>query len=121
MRSPEEYEDGLTGVNAKYDSVQTIPFQGYSPSETPYKDPADVVYFSGFGANADDLERGYIKPMVKESPQYVLENYKQKWTQYRVLDEDGDGGMDLPAQLEFRNKDRETKGLFVRPHIPTER
>lgn len=93
----------------------------YQTSAEPFNNPSDVKFFAGQGATAEDLERGWVKPVMREYPEYVLENYKRKWTQERVTDEDCDGGMDLPRDLKFRQKDLVTKGLFARPHIPTER
>lgn len=93
----------------------------YQTSATPFRNPSDVKLFTGQGADAEDLERGWVKPAMREYPQYVLENYKLKWTKPRVLDEDYNGGMDLPRQLDFKYSDLESKGLFERPHIPTER
>lgn len=94
----------------------------YQTSATPFHNPPDVKFFTGNGATAEDLERGWIKPVMREYPEYVLENYKRKWTRERVSDEDAIyGGMDSSRDIEFRNKDLVTKGLFARPHIPTER
>lgn len=120
-KSPEEYIDGLTGTNDKYDTRQTTPLYGYQTSDKQFPNPEGEVVFSGFGANAEDLERGWIKCDIRQNPEYEMSNHKLKWTEYRIADEDGNGGMDLPPDFEFRMKDRETKGLFVRPHIPTER
>lgn len=93
----------------------------YQTSATPFPNPEGVKVFPGQGATAEDLERGWVKPKMREYPEYVMDNYKDKWTTPRVVDEDFNGGMDLERDLEFKKKDRETKGLFARPHIPTER
>lgn len=93
----------------------------YQTSAEPFKNPSEIKIFTGQGATAEDIERGWVKPAMREYPEYVFDNYKGKWTEPRVLDEDFEGGTELARDMEFRKKDRETKGLFARPRIPTER
>lgn len=93
----------------------------YQTSATQFPNPEDMTVFVGNGINAEDLQRGWVKPTIRQLPNYDLEPYKQKWTGFRVSDEDSPEGEDLAAEREFRMKDRQTKGLFIRPHIPIER
>lgn len=103
----------------KYDDKPNL--GSYRTSDEQFPNPRGVKTFAGYGADKADLERGFIKPAMRQNPEYELANYKDRWTQPRVSDEDSNVGMDLPADIEFRMKDRETKGLFMRPRIPTER
>ncbi len=121
MKSPEEYKDGLTGTNEKYDQKQTN-WGSYQTSPSQFPNPEGMVKFMGFGMDEKDYDRGFCKPYIHNDPEYDMANYKERWTEYRVEDEDSDGGLTaFERDRQFRDKDRKTKGLFVRPHIPTER
>lgn len=93
----------------------------YQTAPGDFPDPEGLKRFEGFGADKDDLERGFKEPAIREPPVYDLANHKEKWVEPRIPDEDSDGGEMLPQDLQFRMQDRETKGLFMRPRIPTER
>lgn len=93
----------------------------YQTAPGDFPDPEGMVRFTGYGADEQDLRKGYVEPIIRENPVYDLANHKEKWTMPRIADEDSDGGMNLPADIEFRMQDRVTKGLFMRPRIPTER
>lgn len=93
----------------------------YQTAPGDFPDPEGMIRFTGYGADEEDLRKGFVEPIISELPVYDLANHKQKWTQPRIPDEDSNGGEDLPQDIEFRMKDRETKGLFMRPHLPTER
>lgn len=93
----------------------------YQTADGDFPDPEGLKRFAGFGADEADLTRGFKKVDARELPIYDLANHKEKWTQPRVPDEDSDGGEDMPQDIQFRRQDRETKGLFMRPRIPTER
>lgn len=93
----------------------------YQTSAVQFPNPADMKVFTGNGATAEDLERGWVKPAITERPEYDKPNYYERWTEFRVPDEDSNGGEMLARNMEFRMKDRQTKGLFIRPRIPTER
>lgn len=111
-------------MGEKYADRQTTAHLGepeFPGQENPFPNAEGVKVFSGFGADDSDLRRGWVEPVIRQDPRYDLVNHKQKWTEFRISDEDSNGGEDLPNEFEFRMKDRETKGLFIRPHIPTER
>lgn len=119
MRSPEEYTAGLTGVNDKYDTPGML--KSYQTSPDQFPNPKDMVVFSGFGMNAEDYERGFCDPHVRELPDYDKRNYADRYSQPRVADENQGNTMALPKDYEFRQKELESKGFLTRPRIPTER
>lgn len=119
MKSPEEYKNGLTGVNPKYDTEAHL--GTYRTDAEQFSDPKDMVYFTGFGANAEDCERGFCEPNVKELPDYDKCNYAGRYTEPRKPDEDQNNTLSMPQDWEFRQKERVSKGFLTRPRIPTER
>lgn len=119
MKSPEEYTRGLSGTNPKYDTKANL--GTYRTSAEQFPDPEGMVYFTGFGADAMDCERGFCDPNVQELPDYDKLNYVERYTQPRIPDEDQNNTLSMPKDWEFRQKDRESKGFLTRPHIPTER
>lgn len=119
MRSPEEYTDGLDGVNDKYDTPGTL--SSYCTSETQFKDPKGVVHFNGFGMDDADYARGFCDPNVKELPNYDKINYASRYSLPRIPDEDQGNTEAMDKDFEFRTKDLESKGFLTRPRIPTER
>lgn len=95
---------------------------GYSPSKEPFAPPADVRFEAGFGADVEDLKRGYCEPNVSFSPAYQLENYKDRYSQPRVSGDVNNGNQEgMESDFEFRNRNRRTKGFLVRPHIAKDR
>lgn len=121
MRSPEEYTAGLTGTNEKYDEKGRL--GSYRTGSEQFPNPSDVVTFEGFGASHEDLQRGFIRPTMRELPEYQKSNYRFRLTEDRVDDDDRDNGLGVgfSKDLEFQKKDRVTTGLFARPLIPDER
>lgn len=94
----------------------------YSPSEQPFSTPKEVKFASGgYGADESDFRRGYADPDIAEKPDYDLNNYKERWTQPKVADDDDNPFGAMGDDYEFRNKDRRSKGFFTRPRIPTDR
>lgn len=91
-----------------------------SPVEKPFKTPSDVKTFDGYGASASDLQCGYKDPHITEDPKYSKQNYADRWTEPKESDTD-DYGSTVKDDYEFRNKDRESRGLFTRPRYPNER
>ena len=85
--------------------------------------PEGVEFFEGYGADEADLQRGYIEPTITDRPQYDLSAYKERWSDPKPTDT---GAFPYrpgvsPDDLEFMTKDRQTKGMLIRPRIPTDR
>ena len=94
---------------------------GYSPSLKPYAPPEDVRWFAGYGATEEDLKRGWSEPRITENPAYDLANYKDRWSDplhpdVRYGDTDA-----VPSDIQFRQRNRQSRGLVTRPRIPKER
>ena len=119
MRSPEEYTDGLTGVNDKYDTKANL--GTYQTSDTQFPNPEGMVHFNGFGMDDADYARGFCDPEVKELPNYDKANYHNRYSMPRIPDEDQGNREVMEQDFEFRTKDLESKGFLTRPRIPTER
>lgn len=117
-KHPEDYIAGKTGAHDKYDNGQTL--GSYQTSDKQFPNPKGVVVFAGFGADKNDLERGYCRPAIVDNPRYDADNYKQRWT-LPIASDLTEQGPEIPSDDEFRNHDRYSKGFLVRPHIPTER
>jgi|SRR5581483_5475784 len=118
MAHPEDYIVGKKGTHPNYDNNQTL--GSYQTSITQFPNPKDVVVFEGFGANKDDLVRGYCRPAIVDNPRYDADNYKDRWT-LPIASDLTEQGPEIPSDVEFRTKDRYSKGFLVRPRIPTER
>lgn len=105
-------------MGEKYDGKQTL--GSYRTSDVQFPNPEGCKVFTGYGADASDLERGFIRPTLPELPNYDKDNYVDRYTQPRESDitEQGPG---LSSDFEFRQKERESKGFLTRPYIPTER
>jgi hypothetical protein len=115
----EPYMTGNSGVNDKYNAPGTI--GSYCTDPEPFKNPAGVKLFAGFGASEEDIERGYNNIGTRELPNYDKANYNLRYSEPAFQDENfGNSGI-LPEDIEFRNKDRVSKGFLTRPRIPTER
>ena len=93
----------------------------YSPSEEPFRDPADVKYFVGYGASEEDLRRGYCQADVNRNPAYDKANYEMRSTQPRVSSESFGNTDTMPNDFEFRSRNQRSRGFLTRPRIPTER
>lgn len=101
----------------------------YCTQDSQFPNPAGVKTFTGFGAGKADLERGFVAPVIKELPDYDLVNYKSRYSQPKLPDEEdssgsvagffGDGAMQ--RDFEFRDKERRSKGFLTRNHTPTDR
>lgn len=93
----------------------------YSPSEEPFRDPADVKYFVGYGANEEDLRRGYCEADVGRNPAHVKANYEMRSTQPKARNEDFGNTDVMPDDFGFRSRNQRSRGFLTRPRIPTER
>ncbi len=94
----------------------------YAPhNRDNFPDPAGLKRFAGYGADEEDLRLGFCKPRMNDDPAYDLENYKDRSTLPNTNDEDFENTSTLARDYEFRGRNRNTRGLFKRPHIPTER
>lgn len=92
-------------------------------NEMPFKDPAGLKRFDGYGATTDDLERGYCDPEIRELPDYDKKNYQDRSTLPKAKHDNLDGSLPIldDDDWKFRNKDVQTKGFLTRPRLPTER
>lgn len=93
----------------------------YSPSLDRYPSPDEVKRFTGFGATAEDLDRGFVEPVMRERAAYDLENYKQRWTAPKSPDEDDNPATAGAEDRAFRRRHERSRGFLVRPRIPTDR
>lgn len=93
----------------------------YTPSEEPFKSPAEVKWFAGYGADAEDLQRGYHVPDVDKDPAFDKVNYAMRSTLPKVHNENLGNTDVMPADVEFRSRNMRTRGFLTRPRIPTER
>ena len=93
----------------------------YTPSEEPFRDPADVKYIAGYGASEEDLRRGYCEADVNRNPAYDKANYEMRSTQPRVSSEQFGNTDTMPNDFEFRSRNQRSRGFLTRPRIPTER
>lgn len=116
---PDDYRVGATGINDKYDALGTIGSTYHDPEY--YRSPSDVKYFAGFGADVEELDRGYLNIGTRELPNYDKANYNLRYTEPSMQDENFANTGVLPEDIEFRMKDRVSKGFLTRPRIPTER
>jgi hypothetical protein len=96
-------------------------FGTYTPDEAPFKAPADVKWDVGYGANEADLDRGYCEPLITQDPAYQLNNYKDRYSMPMESDNSLDNNEPMPSDIEFRNRERKSRGFLTRPRIPTER
>jgi hypothetical protein len=94
---------------------------GYSPAEKPFDCPQDVRFDAGYGADVDDLERGWCEPLITESPAYQLADYKFRSTLPRQTDVNNGDQEAMDDDFEFRNRNRRSKGFLTRPHVPVDR
>lgn len=94
----------------------------YTPTSEPYRAPRDVRWFTGYGASAADLDRGYIVPDIRDPPAYDLDDYKERYSQPMVADDAEEGHTNaIEEHWEFRSRNRRSRGFLTRPRIPTER
>jgi hypothetical protein len=118
VNKSEDYKYGLTGVHSKYDSEPNL--SSYRTSDKQFPNPDGIHVFEGFGADAKDLERGWVDPLLDDKPEYDKDNYVERWSRPCVSDL-VEGGPGMNRDYEFRNKERVSKGFLTRPRIPTER
>lgn len=105
--------------NDKYDSEGTL--GSYRTSESPFPNAAGVVTFPGYGADKEDLERGFCRPTIRDLPEYKKENYEDRYTQAMDITKDYLDIFEPSPDQKFREIDRQSKGFLTRPRIPTER
>lgn len=93
----------------------------YPGQDDPVYLSKDVKVFPGEGATEEDLRCGYLHVSLEEGPEFDKANYHNRYSQPRSPDED-QGNMDiLERDMEFRQRERVSKGFLTRPRIPTER
>lgn len=95
-------------------------FGSYTPQDTPYAPPSETKWFAGFGADVDDLKRGYCDPRITDDPAFTPENYKYRSTLPKMSDID-EGGDAMEDDYAFRRRNERSRGFLTRPHIPTDR
>jgi hypothetical protein len=96
-------------------------FGGFSPSREPYPSPSGVTFMDGYGATVDDLKRGFCQPAIRAEPAYDLANYKERYSQPRLPDEDNGNRQVMDNDWDFRGRQRQSRGFLTRPKLPTER
>jgi len=94
---------------------------GYSPSAEPYAPPDGVKFYAGFGATEADLRRGYSEPLITNDPAYELANYKDRYSDPMVSDVSNGDTEGMNDVYEFRQRNRQSRGLLARPRIPRDR
>lgn len=87
----------------------------------PFDPPADVRWFTGYGADEAVLKRGWCEPLITEHPGYERSNYQDRYSQPRVSDVTKGNVEALTDDLEFRNRNRRSKGFLTHGRIPRER
>lgn len=94
----------------------------YTPEHrNQFPDPEGLKRFAGYGADEADLSQGFCSVRVNDDPHYDAINYRARWTLPRQADEQNGNTEMMPDDYEFRGRNRKTRGLFTRPHLPTER
>lgn len=78
--------------------------------EKPFATPADVKMFAGEGADVEDLKRGYLKPDIRNAPEYEKVNYNGRAS---VVSSEN-----YAEDYQFRDKDRVYSGLLSRSRYP---
>ena len=110
----------MADKGVKYDDKGQL----LKPGDTEiFPNPEGVQRFAGYGADEADLQRGFIEPTISNRPQYDLSAYKERWSDPKETDT---GAFPYrpgvsPEDVEFMTKDRPTKGMLIRPRIPTDR
>jgi hypothetical protein len=87
----------------------------------PFRNPSEVRFFDGYGADKEDLERGYCVPDVGREPAYDKANYEMRSSQPREQSEDFGNTDTVPSDWQFRSRNQRSRGFLTRPRIPTER
>lgn len=87
----------------------------------PFRNPAEVRFATGYGADEADLERGYCAPDVGREPAYDKANYELRSTQPRTSSESFGNTDTMPDDWQFRSRNQRSRGFLTRPRIPTER
>lgn len=94
----------------------------YAPSNRePWGAPEGLKFDSGFGADREDFERGFVEPRLSEHPAYDKSNYDMRSTIPRSPSEDFGNTDVMDRDLEFRRRNQNARGFLTRPRIPTER
>lgn len=93
----------------------------YTPTSEPYHTPRDVQLPTGYGATGEDIDRGFVRAVLREDPAYDLANYKDRLTRPRSPDEDDNAATAGPGDFEFRARHERSRGFLTRPRIPTDR
>jgi hypothetical protein len=96
-------------------------FGSFTPDERPYLDPPGVRHFTGYGATAADLDRGYVVPGIREDAAYDKANYQMRSTDPKHPDEQPGDTDSMQRDWEFRARNQRSRGFLTRPRIPTER
>jgi hypothetical protein len=89
--------------------------------DAPWDPVPGVKYMAGFGADVEDLQRGFIAPTIREDPAYDKANYRERSSLPMKTDEDFNNTGVLDEDWEFRTRNRRSRGFLTRPYIPTER
>lgn len=106
--------------NRDYSDQGRLGFYAPQPHEQ-FTDYGDVKWYTGYGATESDLRLGYVKPDIRQHPAYELSNYKDRLDTPKLPDRD-QGNVDVvPSDIQFRQRNRVSNGLFTRPRIPRER
>lgn len=87
----------------------------------PFRDPQGLKRFAGFGADEADLSAGFVRPEIRDLPEYDKRNYEDRCTTPPTNNSGLTDIFEPSPDYAFRQKDRETKGFFTRPRLPTER
>lgn len=88
---------------------------------TDNSDTGSVKYGAGFGATDADFERGYLDPGIQEKPEYELANYRMRASVPKPVGDSDEDFMPRMEDIDFRMKDRVSKGFIARPYPPNER
>lgn len=87
----------------------------------PFDPPADVRFEGGFGASDAEIRKGFCDPGIREDPAYDKENYADRSSRPKQVDENvGNTGW-LPKDIEFQQRNTRSKGFLTRRRLPTER
>jgi hypothetical protein len=87
----------------------------------PFRNPSEVRFETGYGADREDLERGFCVPDVGREPAYDKANYEMRSTLPRVSSESFGNTDTMPDDWQFRSRNQRSRGFLTRPRIPTER
>jgi len=103
----------------KYDDSGEL--GSYCTSEVQFPNPEGTKVFSGYGASEADLELGFIRPAVRELPEYDKASYQDRWTLPKETKVEKVSGASFMDSFEESLNKRRSKGFLIRPRTPTER